>query len=166
MGKRQGRCAWGKRPRRAGGVAIASAPRRRKPRSGRYPLRFWPPLAIPAGRRSDARSRNRQHEGLGRRGRARSSSWSSRSLARISAPPRAPWRISACRGCGWSRRGSPGPTTRRTCMAAGADRILDGAELFDGLEAAIADCTFVVGRDRARPRSGQARGRRGRKSPP
>ena len=28
-------------------------------------------------------------------------------------------------------------------MAAGADRILDGAELFDTLEAAIADCTFV-----------------------
>jgi tRNA/rRNA methyltransferase len=36
------------------------------------------------------------------------------------------------------------PNAKARIMAAGADRILDGAELYDGLEAAIADCTFVV----------------------
>jgi tRNA/rRNA methyltransferase len=36
------------------------------------------------------------------------------------------------------------PNEKARMMAAGADRILDGAELFDSLEAAIADCTFVV----------------------
>jgi tRNA/rRNA methyltransferase len=36
------------------------------------------------------------------------------------------------------------PNDKARIMAAGADRILDGAELFDSLEAAIADCTFVV----------------------
>ena len=36
------------------------------------------------------------------------------------------------------------PNDKARMMAAGADRILDGAELFDSLEAAIADCTFVV----------------------
>src|SRR5271170_7503176 len=35
------------------------------------------------------------------------------------------------------------PNERARVMAAGADRILDGAELYDSLEAAIADCTFV-----------------------
>ena len=38
----------------------------------------------------------------------------------------------------------PWPNDKARMMAAGADRILDGAELFDDLEAAIADCTFVV----------------------
>ncbi len=36
------------------------------------------------------------------------------------------------------------PNDKARMMAAGADRILDGAELFDDLETAIADCTFVV----------------------
>ncbi len=36
------------------------------------------------------------------------------------------------------------PNDKARMMAAGADRILDGAELFDSLETAIADCTFVV----------------------
>jgi tRNA/rRNA methyltransferase len=38
----------------------------------------------------------------------------------------------------------PWPNDKARMMAAGADRILDGAELFDSLETAIADCTFVV----------------------
>ena len=36
------------------------------------------------------------------------------------------------------------PNDKARMMAAGADRILDGAALFDSLEQAIADCTFVV----------------------
>ena len=36
------------------------------------------------------------------------------------------------------------PNEKARILAAGADRILDGAELFDSLEAAIADCTFVM----------------------
>jgi tRNA/rRNA methyltransferase len=36
------------------------------------------------------------------------------------------------------------PNDKAHMMAAGADRILDGAVLFDSLEAAIADCTFVL----------------------
>jgi tRNA/rRNA methyltransferase len=36
------------------------------------------------------------------------------------------------------------PNDKARMMAAGADRILKGAELFDSLETAIADCTFVV----------------------
>ena len=36
------------------------------------------------------------------------------------------------------------PNDKARMMAAGADRILDGTELFDSLETAIADCTFVV----------------------
>src|SRR5208282_2455654 len=36
------------------------------------------------------------------------------------------------------------PNAKARIMAAGADRILDGAELYDTLEAAIADCTFVL----------------------
>jgi len=36
------------------------------------------------------------------------------------------------------------PNDKARMMAAGADRILDGAELYDTLEAAIADCTFVL----------------------
>ncbi|MGA8359518.1 MAG: RNA methyltransferase, partial [Xanthobacteraceae bacterium] len=35
------------------------------------------------------------------------------------------------------------PNDKARIMAAGADRILDEAELFDTLEAAIADCSFV-----------------------
>ena len=50
-------------------------------------------------------------------------------------------------------------------MAAGADRILDGAQLFDSLEAAIADCTFVLAttaraHDQAKPVVGAGRRRR------
>ena len=36
------------------------------------------------------------------------------------------------------------PNDKARMMAAGADRILDGVELFGSFEAAIADCTFVV----------------------
>lgn len=36
------------------------------------------------------------------------------------------------------------PNPKASMMAAGADRILDAATLYDGIEAAIADCTFVV----------------------
>ena len=35
------------------------------------------------------------------------------------------------------------PNDKARMMAAGADRVLDEAELFDTLEAAIADCSFV-----------------------
>ena len=53
------------------------------------------------------------------------------------------------------------PNTKARMMAAGADRILDGAELYDSLEAAIADCTFVVAataraHDQAKPVIGAA----------
>ena len=36
------------------------------------------------------------------------------------------------------------PNAKARIMAAGADRILDDAAIYDSLEAAIADCTFVV----------------------
>src|SRR5271169_1642813 len=36
------------------------------------------------------------------------------------------------------------PNDKARMMAAGADRILDGAQLYDTLEAAIADCSFVL----------------------
>jgi tRNA/rRNA methyltransferase len=36
------------------------------------------------------------------------------------------------------------PNDKARMMAAGADRVLDGAELYDTLEAAIADCSFVL----------------------
>ena len=36
------------------------------------------------------------------------------------------------------------PNERATVMAAGADRILEAAELYDSLEQAIGDCTFVL----------------------
>ncbi len=53
------------------------------------------------------------------------------------------------------------PNAKARIMAAGADRILDGAELYDGLEAAIADCTFVLAataraHDQAKPVVGAA----------
>src|SRR5208283_1956793 len=53
------------------------------------------------------------------------------------------------------------PNAKARMMAAGADRILDGAELYDSLEAAIADCTFVVAataraHDQAKPVVGAA----------
>ena len=53
------------------------------------------------------------------------------------------------------------PNTKARMMAAGADRILDGAELYESLEAAIADCTFVVAataraHDQAKPVVGAA----------
>ncbi|MDT3687603.1 MAG: TrmH family RNA methyltransferase [Pseudorhodoplanes sp.] len=48
------------------------------------------------------------------------------------------------------------PNERARVMAAGADRILEQAELFDGVEAAIADCHYVLGatarmHDQAKP---------------
>jgi tRNA/rRNA methyltransferase len=53
------------------------------------------------------------------------------------------------------------PNDKAHMMAAGADRILDGAALYDTLEAAIADCTFVLAttaraHDQAKPVIGPA----------
>jgi tRNA/rRNA methyltransferase len=53
------------------------------------------------------------------------------------------------------------PNDKATMMAAGADRILDGAVLYDSLEAAIADCAFVLAttaraHDQAKPVVGAA----------
>jgi tRNA/rRNA methyltransferase len=53
------------------------------------------------------------------------------------------------------------PNPRATIMAVGADHILDGAVLYDRLEAAIADCTFVLAttaraHDQAKPVIGAA----------
>jgi tRNA/rRNA methyltransferase len=53
------------------------------------------------------------------------------------------------------------PNAKARTMAAGADRILDGAEVCDSLAAAIADCTFVVAataraHDQAKPVVGAA----------
>jgi tRNA/rRNA methyltransferase len=36
------------------------------------------------------------------------------------------------------------PNEKARVMAAGADRVLDAAQLYDGLDAAIADCSFVL----------------------
>src|ERR1700726_2086809 len=53
------------------------------------------------------------------------------------------------------------PNDKARMMAAGADRILDGAALHDTLEAAIADCSFVLAataraHDQAKPVVGPA----------
>jgi len=53
------------------------------------------------------------------------------------------------------------PNDKARMMAAGADRILDGAVLYDSLEAAIADCAFVLAttaraHDQAKPVVGAA----------
>jgi tRNA/rRNA methyltransferase len=53
------------------------------------------------------------------------------------------------------------PNDKARMMAAGADRILDGAELYDTLEGAIADCSFVFAttaraHDQAKPVVGPA----------
>jgi len=53
------------------------------------------------------------------------------------------------------------PNDKAVMMAAGADRILDGAVIYDSLEAAIADCAFIVattarGHDQAKPVVGAA----------
>ena len=53
------------------------------------------------------------------------------------------------------------PNDKAAMMAAGADRILDGAVLYDCLEAAIADCSFVLAttaraHDQAKPVVGAA----------
>jgi tRNA/rRNA methyltransferase len=59
-------------------------------------------------------------------------------------------------------RPRPGwPNDKARMMAAGADRILDGAALYDSLAAAIADCTFVLAttaraHDQAKPVVGPA----------
>jgi len=55
----------------------------------------------------------------------------------------------------------PWPNDKARMMAAGADRILDGAELYDTLAAAIADCSFVFAataraHDQAKPVVGAA----------
>src|SRR5262249_45571056 len=79
----------------------------------------------------------------GSKRRGRSSSWSSRSSAKISARPRAMARICLARlrlvnpRDGW-------PNIHAHRAASGADRILEAAALFDTLEAAIADCTLVL----------------------
>jgi len=53
------------------------------------------------------------------------------------------------------------PNDKARMMAAGADRVLDGAELYETLEAAIADCSFVLAttaraHDQAKPVVGPA----------
>ena len=53
------------------------------------------------------------------------------------------------------------PNDKARMMASGADRILDGASLYDTLESAIADCTFVLAataraHDQAKPVVGPA----------
>ena len=53
------------------------------------------------------------------------------------------------------------PNEKARMMAAGADRVLDGAALYDTLEAAIADCSFVLAttaraHDQAKPVIGPA----------
>jgi tRNA/rRNA methyltransferase len=53
------------------------------------------------------------------------------------------------------------PNDKARMMATGAGRILDGARLYDGLEAAIADCTYVLAttaraHDQAKPVVGAA----------
>src|ERR1700685_3577085 len=55
----------------------------------------------------------------------------------------------------------PWPNDKARMMAAGADRILDGAVLYDDLPSAIADCTFVLAttaraHDQAKPVIGPA----------
>src|SRR5580704_3494024 len=55
----------------------------------------------------------------------------------------------------------PWPNDKARMMATGADRILDDAALFDSLESAIADCTFVLAttaraHDQAKPVIGPA----------
>jgi tRNA/rRNA methyltransferase len=55
----------------------------------------------------------------------------------------------------------PWPNAKARMMAAGADRVLDAAELYGGMEAAIADCSFVVAataraHDQAKPVVGAA----------
>ena len=55
------------------------------------------------------------------------------------------------------------PNEKARVMAAGADRVLEGAELYDTLAAAIGDCTFVVAatarnHDQAKPVIGAAQG--------
>ena len=54
------------------------------------------------------------------------------------------------------------PNPKATVMAVGADHILDGAILYDSLEAAIGDCTFVLAataraHDQAKPVVGAAK---------
>ncbi|MGC1443835.1 MAG: RNA methyltransferase, partial [Xanthobacteraceae bacterium] len=53
------------------------------------------------------------------------------------------------------------PNDKAQMMAAGADRILDGAKLYDTLDQAIADCSFVLAttaraHDQAKPVIGPA----------
>ncbi len=55
----------------------------------------------------------------------------------------------------------PWPNAKAAMMAAGADRILDGAVLYDSLPAALADCSFVLAataraHDQAKPVIGAA----------
>src|SRR5262249_42896086 len=47
------------------------------------------------------------------------------------------------------------PNAKARIMAAGADRILDDAVLFDSLEAAIADCSFVLAATARAPDQGK-----------
>ena len=57
------------------------------------------------------------------------------------------------------------PNERARVMATGGERILDAAVLYDTLEAAIADCSFVLActaraHDQAKPWSGRTKRRR------
>src|ERR1051326_5002980 len=99
-------------------------------------------------RRTDARRRTRQAQAMARGTGAR------RGAGRAAA-----WRKHRCRGaCHGEFRPIPAaagqaaaalaerqrPDDKARMMAAGADRILDEAVLFDDLPAALADCSFVL----------------------
>ena len=93
--------------------------------------------------------------------RRRSSSWSSRSSARTSARRRAPWPISGLSRLRLVKPVQGWPNEKARVMAAGADRVLDGAQLYDSLAEAIGDCTFVLAatarnHDQAKPVVGAA----------
>ena len=93
--------------------------------------------------------------------RRRSWSWSSRNSARTSARRRAPWPISGLSRLRLVKPVQGWPNEKARVMAAGADRVLDGAALYDSLAEAIGDCTFVLAatarnHDQAKPVIGAA----------
>ena len=106
--------------------------------------------------------RHRQDQALDRDSRRRSSCWSSRSSARISAPRRAPWRISGLSRLRLVKPRQGWPNEKARVMAAGADRVLDGASAVRHARRRDRRLQLRARHHRAQPRSGQARGRRGR----
>ena len=82
----------------------------------------------------------------------------------ISARRRARWRISGCRGCAWSTPREGWPTERACVMASGArPHSRRCARVYDLRRGGDRRSEFRVRHDRARARSGQARGRCGRR---